>query len=252
MKSLAGPLAGGGGATIDPPDVILGGNLVEWLDARVGVTLVGGDVDSWAGSEGLLTVLPPAAPFRPDFGVDGTNFLGLPVVQTDGAAFRTLGVDIGANIFANGSLPYIAVVGRLRTAYTAAATKKLVCVRQAFQAGDLHLTIAPGANDGEARTFAFGSGNSGGLALDTNVHFLEAYYTATGAARFAIDGVDDTAGAGGGTIGTNHSIGIGSVDQSGLFGDDANVAAVILAAAVPDAAGRAALRAWAQAEWGAP
>lgn len=238
-------------ATVTPA-TILGALTVEWFDARYGVTLVSGDVDSWAGRMGLITVQPPTSAHRPDFGTDGGNFLGKSVVQIDGPANRALGRDIGADIFATSSLPYMAIVGRLRTAYTTTANKFMLAVREATQAGNAQLAIYPGAADGQARTFAFGSGNSGSVALDTSVHFIEAYYTAAGESRFALDGTDGAAGSAGGSCTVSHSIGIGAIDQSGNSGDELNVAAVILATALPAAGVRAALRGWAQTNWGAP
>ena len=232
------------------PQTILGSLLVDWWDARTGVTLVSGAVQDWVGTKGTYTLSAIAAGQRPVFAADTTLFKSRPVIQTASATgkFLTTGILLG-NIVPTTSNPWAMVVGRLRTAYTiAGVVRALSMTGPGVQSFD----IEPGTANGTARNDGQGVGTSGDLALDTAPHVIETYQDATGKDSFAIDGMEATQGTAGGAAGNNLSFNLAAVDSLGNFVDDFNFASVILATAAPTAAQRTALRAWALAEWGVP
>ena len=244
---LAGSLAGGG---VDTPEDILPSTLLEWWDARQGITLVSGDIQDWVGTQGLLTVSAIAAGQRPDFEIDGGLFMGRPVMQAASATgkFLTTGT-LGADIVDPGSRPYLLLVGRLRVAYTIAGGVRLVSV---VAGGSQTFDIEPGTVNGTARMDGNGGGTSGDIAVGTTPHVWECYYDADGKDAFAVDGVEATVGLTAGTAGANTSVNFCAINPLGVFVDDGNIAAVVLATALPSAAQRTALRAWALSEWGVP
>lgn len=252
MKCGVTGLLGFGGAS-PTPLTIFSGILVDWFTVADldSLTIIGGNaVQSWAGQRSVLTVSAIAPGQRPVYGVDGGNFAGLAVVQSALATgkFLTTGI-LGANIVSDTSLPWLIVVGRIRTAYTAAAGRRLCSLHGA---GAVSISLQPGTADNTAACDGRGASQSGDVALDTNPHVIGGGYSAIGEDTCVVDGTTSTGGTAGGAAGANLSLNIGSVDSLGNLVDDANYSDVLLLSERPSAARYTQFRAWALAERGVP
>ena len=98
---------------VDPYRALLGSSLVAMWDARLGVTLVGGEVDAWRDQIAGIALNAPSASERPTYLVDGTNFRGRPVVGIVDATSKRVATLSAPSLIPLGSKPELLVVGRL-------------------------------------------------------------------------------------------------------------------------------------------
>lgn len=253
MKAGVTGLLGFGGAS-PTPLTIFSGILVDWFTVADldSLTIIGGNaVQSWAGQRGVLTVSAIAAGQRPVYGVDGSEFAGLSVVQTASATgkFLTTGA-MGGDIVAIASRPWMLAVARLSVAYTAGGGKRMVTL--AHSGGTNTCTLKPGSANNTVACDGQGASQSGDVALDTNPHVIGGGYSASGEDMCAVDGTESTGGTAGGGAASNNTFNIGSFDHLGNLVDDINVSDVLLLTQKPSASQYTQFRAWALAQRDVP
>jgi hypothetical protein len=244
--SLAASLAGSLAGWRTPPD-ILGVNLVEWWDARYGVTEpVAGEASVWTGLVQSIPLTAPVAANRMLYAADGSNFRGQKVLKSSATGPRFLqNAAVSPTPFAAGTRPYL--LGVLRVGTHAASNRWVFRSLSAdsSEGGPDFLLQNAGAdlNNALGHVTTFGAA--------TTVVTLEAFIDAAADPSLSINGTD-TATAGTVSIGlarTQLSVG---AHLSGSAPIDVFHAAYVLCAALPTAEQRRALRAWAKAQWGAP
>lgn len=96
---------------------ILGDNLVELWDSRLGIaSFNGGEMSKWTGQiAGTELDIPEFSESGPVYGPDEDHFNGHPVVQLDGQNALYLSASGFDPFWLAGSNPYLAVVGRIPT-----------------------------------------------------------------------------------------------------------------------------------------
>jgi len=225
---------------------ILGSGLMEEFDAK-NVTLVGTEVSTWQGLRESFSLPAQAVGQRPNYAVDGTNFKGLPVVQTTTAGSRAMTYVSGTDVFAVNSTPWAAVVGRWRVVPAVGGDVVFCFGTAGFTSALIHESTAP-ANE------RFMAGTSGGLFLinrtiDTNPHVYSIGKSATQLVA-AVDGAPLTpvATADPFTAAVRRiSAGIG---PGGGQPANFSFAAIVVATSVPSAARISAISALMRKRWG--
>jgi hypothetical protein len=230
------------------PELILGALMRDWWDASYGVDQpVAGEAGSWTSRKLSLVLSAPSETERPPYAADSTHFLSRPVVQITATDYLR-STDLGLDLHAAGSRPYVACLARLR----AVAVTDLVWKHQrAGGTADVGTCFASSTTPGFRSKWAAASAEANGGNRNTNVHWIECWLTAAGEAAIAIDGgATVTNGTG---VSLSHAVrqlALGN-NLAGATGP-VSIAVLIEATSEPSTTQRSELRAWAQSAWGAP
>lgn len=101
-------------APANTPATIFGGALVEWWDAKLGVTATDGKVSAWTGqAQGV--VLKPGPGGAPALESEAPYFGGQPVVRTSKQGATSLMAHLDRPLMPAGARPYVAVAYRARS-----------------------------------------------------------------------------------------------------------------------------------------
>lgn len=240
-NDLANDLANrlGGGRTLSPAQ-ILGSNLRFRLDARTAWSAA-----AWVDTVGGLSLAGTGTPTR---AADGANFRGVPVATFNGTsqAYDT-GPLVLSDIVPAASRPYTYLVGRHISA--AGVGSKLFITTDALDALEEQIGLGDnGGSNTSPRILAF---NLNGFAVGSP-HFFEVFLDASGVRSYFVDGASvQVVGVATQTTQPMRRVGIGGRDNSSTWCACA-VAEFGIATAVPSAANRAALLAYARATWNTP
>ncbi len=227
------------------PAGILGSLLVEYFDARAGVGLVSGEVDTWTGQRAGTVLTAPASSNRLVYEADGVSFLGLSVLKSAVTGSRHLANQAVTPFWATATRPYL--MGVLRVSTVSAGN------RWAFRSLDA-------ASSEGGPSFLFQSsiatlngelgGGTAAYGGSTAVHVVESFVSAAGDPIVSIDGVDTTTAGPFSITGARTRLAVGGATSGGATTLDASHAAYVMASAVPSAAQRVALREWAFTTFG--
>lgn len=238
----------GGSAAPATYQSILGALLVEEWDARLGIALVSGNVDTWTGQKLGTVAQARSAGQRPTYAADGSYFNGLPVVQA--AATGSLSLVVAAlatPLAAAGTTPWIWICCRLRT--IGAGTLATIIEgtnNPATVAQPLLYTLSGNINANHNATTATVAYS------DTTPHSLACAYSSSGAIQAIKDTtVIATAGAGLSITSTGISdLGIGGTAPNGTNASDTSFVKVAVISGPPSPAQQAALLGLDKDTWG--
>lgn len=238
---------GGGAATSEIPIVPdIGATFLALWDARAGIDLVSGAVDTWTDLVDDLVLTATGETARPAFAADGANFGALPVLQFDGINDALENLSISPALF-NASRPHWFMVFRYRS--VTAAQKEVFSARDGADSTSFPYLYR--AADGAFNNLWYGlGGNPAQEDPSTTVHLWENWVTAAaGVISAAFDGGTVATSGTGANSGICARIRLGHA--AGNFGP-VSVAVLGVAAAELTTQQRADLRAHYQASWGAP
>lgn len=227
--------------------------VIEYWHADYGVTLVGGQVDSWTGQLRGTVLSTVSASLRPAYGPDGSYFKGRPVVQPHSSQQRGLKSAVLASaLIATNSRPHTFLIIRNRD--TSIDYQKLF---KYVNAANNSVQEDAEIGGGTAHNITgLGTGGKPQLA-STSIYRLEFFIQA--ASPYAgCTRINSTLYAGGSGYVLNQDVRIVCVGapHAGVQGFDVyasgSYALIVLSAAEPTAGELAALYAYGATEWGSP
>jgi len=235
--------------TADPSVPPLPAATVEWWHSEKGISLVGGQVQSWTGQKKGIALTPLTAGARPDYGADGAFFQGRSVVKTvPGAPSRVLSAPVVPAASVVGSKPHVYALIRLKT-FTADA--RMISFPNTPLTATA-LTAMWFSSTGFFGAWMFPHPNVQAPPLTTAPvpHRFSTFFTPAGAISFSWDSNTNAAGSGLSLAGAFDSIHVGS--DRGTNPADASFAFILCCNAQISAAEMTALDAWALSYWGVP
>lgn len=223
---------------------------VEYWHSELGVSLVGGEVDSWTGQlQGTVLATANGAAQRPAYGVDGSFFGGRPVVRSAITGTRYLKSAVVAPLVLAGSKPHIYWIMRWRTAADQNTAVVFADSLPTATAGMLHLVSS---TDLWAYWYPHSPVVRTGLP-NTSVCTSETFINSAGAEVFRFNGTSIVGATTGLSCpGDLRAVQIGGDRNRANAAADGSFAFVLLCASEMTAPELAALNAWATAYWGTP
>lgn len=233
--------------SIPPQTPPLPASAVEYWHSELGVSLVSGEVDAWAGQlrGTIANATGPTA--RPAYGADGTLFNGRKVVQCAGATAKGLRNAGSANLITIGQRPWLFSVFRYRVV---GGTSSVIDFGIANAVNSHSLAFAVNNFLGFFQNSATGIPDvQSTVVFGTSPRVVMAWSDGTNA-NINVSGTLTTAPFVGAMTTNTTDLGIART-AGGAWPTDTTHAFHLLCSSKPTATEISALAAWAQAYWGA-
>lgn len=228
---------------ISSPWDLLGAYLKDYWISDAGISLVGGNVDTWTGQKLGIVLTAPAAGNRPTYGADTGYFNEQDVVQTATTGTKYLrNVDYGSDLYATGANCYSFAVCRLRSVPTSAAYVGAVLGLSNAGLAQMHfwygasdtLEAVAGKDFGVVRDSGNVNRHTTGEAYSASAKMLEFWVDTGGNVRRNVGTTYNQAGANGiaTDIGAVRSVSVGA-RPDGFAPTDYSIRAVALCTSKP-------------------
>jgi hypothetical protein len=233
---------------------VLGALLVEMWDARANVATDGGGVTTWTGVNG--NVLTPTVGQQPAYSADGTNFKGLPVIQTTLGAGVATGLSSTGTFVTTGTRPWTFSVARFRTVPSVDQSYSIIGIGRAALSDNHYVhgwrTSSGATNNIIGYTNSSGAGGTViGPLIDTDVHSF--HYSNDGVNNvLTVDSTVYTTAFTAAVSANLTIIGVGRAASGTYHASNTSHALHILCSSSPNAEQIAALKNLAYRDFGAP